>query len=102
MTYSTNMAEKTGYVRRDKHHAGSSEKNHVNGSTLFQMDLLKAYLLPNSGRSAIEDFRRDLCSMLDWGIFNRKSEIQAVMAQSWKVLELIRFLSLPRACTYVA
>lgn len=88
MTYPTNMAENPGYVRRDEHHAGSNEKNRVNDSTLFQMDLLKGYLLPNSGRSAIEEFRRDLCSMLDWGIFNRKSEIQAVMAAIVEDLEV--------------
>ena len=59
------MAEKTGYVSRDEHLAGRNEKHRVNDSTLFQMDLTKGYFLPNSGGTAIEDFRRDLCSMLD-------------------------------------
>ena len=55
-------------------------EHRVNDATIFHMNLVKGHLLHMPGGSAIHEFRRDLCSILDWGLLKRKQEVKAVMA----------------------
>ena len=48
---STNMADKTGHVRRDKYLAGRNDTHCIDDSTPFQRDLLKGYFLILVGQS---------------------------------------------------
>ena len=52
----------------------------VDNATIFHMTLVKAHALEMPGGTAIQEFRRDPCSILDWGLLKRKQEVKAVMA----------------------
>ena len=52
----------------------------VDNATIFHMTLVKAHALEMPGGRAIQEFRRDLCSILDWGLLKRKQELKTVMA----------------------
>ena len=55
-------------------------EHRVDNATIFHMTLVKAHALKMPGGKAIQEFRRDVCSILDWGLLKRKQEIKAVMA----------------------
>ena len=55
-------------------------EHRVDNATIFHMTLVTAHALEMPGGKAIQEFRRDLCCILDWGLLRRKKEIQAVMA----------------------
>ena len=55
-------------------------EHRVDNATIFHMTLVKAHALTMPGGKAIQEFRRDLCSILDWGLLKRKQELKAIMA----------------------
>ena len=55
-------------------------EHRVDNATIFHMTLVIAHALEMPGGVAIQGFRRDICSILDWGLLKRKQELKAVMA----------------------
>ena len=55
-------------------------EHRVDNATVFHMNLVRGHLLTDRGGATIQGFRRDLCSILDWGLLKRKQEVKAVMA----------------------
>lgn len=55
-------------------------EHRVDNATIFHMNLVRGHLLTDRGGVSIHEFRRDLCSILDWGLLKRKQEVKAVTA----------------------
>ena len=55
-------------------------EHRVDNATVFHMNLVRGHLLTDRGGASIQGFRRDLCSILDWGLLKRKQEVKTVMA----------------------